>query len=53
MQITLTELAAKIGAELIASNPSVITGIAPLNKANQQKISFFCCNTNQIEVALK
>ncbi|HHB92802.1 MAG TPA: UDP-3-O-(3-hydroxymyristoyl)glucosamine N-acyltransferase [Thioploca sp.] len=41
MQITLTELANKIGAELIASSSQVITGIAPLNNANQQQVSFF------------
>ncbi|MFK5970903.1 MAG: UDP-3-O-(3-hydroxymyristoyl)glucosamine N-acyltransferase [Candidatus Marithrix sp.] len=41
MKITLTELATKIGAELIAYDSNIITGIASLNKANQQQISFF------------
>ncbi|MDM8569092.1 UDP-3-O-(3-hydroxymyristoyl)glucosamine N-acyltransferase [Thiotrichales bacterium HSG1] len=41
MKIILTELAAKIGAKLETSDSSIITGIAPLNKATPQEISFF------------
>ncbi|MDM8565674.1 UDP-3-O-(3-hydroxymyristoyl)glucosamine N-acyltransferase [Candidatus Halobeggiatoa sp. HSG11] len=50
MKITLTELATKIGAELKASNSQIITGIAPLNKANQQQISFFSSNKYRNEL---
>jgi len=51
MKITLTELATKIGAKLEASDAEIITGIAPLNKANQQQISFFSSSKYRNELS--